>query len=227
MDQQAALRWVQSNIGRFGGDPHNVTIAGRSSGGTSVLAHLVSRGSRGLFHRAIVQSGSFALTQQSLAAEAEGEAFAAKAGCPDQAAGCLRSLAVADLVSNFPAAAIPGVVDGEVLKRAGTALAAGRFARVPILNGTSHDVQRGFVTAGRAAPGPAQRGPAGARGQHAGSLGELRGQRQPGVCGRALARIRRGQYPDAVARAATAAGRDGLRRQAPLRVLGRRAGGVR
>jgi para-nitrobenzyl esterase len=47
MDQQAALRWVQSNIGRFGGDPHNVTIAGRSSGGTSVLAHLVSRGSRG------------------------------------------------------------------------------------------------------------------------------------------------------------------------------------
>jgi para-nitrobenzyl esterase len=62
MDQQAALRWVQGNIGRFGGDPHNVTIAGQSSGGTSVLAHLVSRGSRGLFHRAIAQSESFALT---------------------------------------------------------------------------------------------------------------------------------------------------------------------
>jgi para-nitrobenzyl esterase len=157
MDQQAALRWVQGNIRRFGGDPHNVTIAGQSSGGTSVLAHLISRGSRGLFHRAIVQSGSFALTQQSLAAaEADGEAFAAKAGCPDQTADCLRRLPVADLVSNFPAAAIPGVVDGEVLEESlGTALAAGRFARVPILNGINHDEQRVFVTAAEAVSGGA------------------------------------------------------------------------
>jgi para-nitrobenzyl esterase len=152
MDQQAALRWVQSNIRRFGGDPDNVTIAGQSSGGMSVLAHLVSRGSRGLFHRAIVQSGSFALTQQSLAAaEADGEAFAAKAGCPDQTAESLRHLPVADLVSNFPGAAIPGVVDGAVLEESlGTALAAGRFTRVPIINGINHDEERVFVTAAEA-----------------------------------------------------------------------------
>ena len=114
MDQLAALRWVKRNVARFGGDPHNVTIAGQSAGGVSVLDLLVSRRSRGLFQRAIVQSGAFALTQQPLAdAEAAGEAFAAAAGCPDQTARCLRHLPVDDLVSKFPGAAIPGVIDGK------------------------------------------------------------------------------------------------------------------
>ena len=58
MDQQAALRWVQHNIAQFGGNPNNVTIAGESAGGTSVLAQLVSPAARGLFQRAIVESGS-------------------------------------------------------------------------------------------------------------------------------------------------------------------------
>ena len=146
MDQQAALRWVQANIGRFGGNPHDVTIAGQSAGGLSVLAHLISPGSRGLFQRAIIESGSFALNQQSLAtAEAAGQDFAAKAGCPDQTARCLRQLPVADLVTpSF--VEIPGVIDGRVLTESfGTALAAGRFARVPILNGSNHDEELIFV----------------------------------------------------------------------------------
>jgi para-nitrobenzyl esterase len=147
MDQIAALRWVSRNISEFGGDPHNVTIAGQSAGGVSVLDLLVSHRSRGLFQRAIVESGAFALTQQPLAAaEAAGEAFATKAGCPDQTAKCLRKLPVNALVNNFPGAAIPGVIDGQILTESiGTALAAGRFDHVPILNGINHLEELIFV----------------------------------------------------------------------------------
>src|SRR5262249_9435302 len=131
-----------------GGNPHNVTIAGESAGGLSVLAHLVSRGSRGLFQRAIIQSGAFALTQQPLAAaEAAGEAFAPSMGCTSQTAACPRALSGGRLVA--PGAAIPGVADGNVLTESvGTALAAGRFRHVPILNGINHDEDRIFVMIG-------------------------------------------------------------------------------
>ena len=146
MDQQAALRWVQRNIAQFGGDPHNVTIAGQSAGGLSVLAQMVSPGARGLFQRAIVQSGTFALNQQLLAvAEAAGQTFAMAVGCADQSAACLRNAPVSDLVSKF-GVEIPGVVDGSVLTRPiGTALARGQFARVPVINGITHDEELLFV----------------------------------------------------------------------------------
>jgi para-nitrobenzyl esterase len=149
MDQIAALGWVRRNIARFGGDPNDVTIAGQSAGGVSVLALLVSSRSRGLFQRAIVQSGAFALTQQPLArAEAGGEAFAAAAGCPDQTAKCLRKLPVDSLVANFTNPVIPGVIDGRILTQSiGTALAAGRFARVPVLDGVNH-IEELIFTAG-------------------------------------------------------------------------------
>ena len=58
LDQQEALRWIQANIASFGGDPNKVTIFGESAGGMSVCYHLVSPQSVGLFHRAIMQSGS-------------------------------------------------------------------------------------------------------------------------------------------------------------------------
>jgi para-nitrobenzyl esterase len=91
MDQQAALRWVQRNIARFGGNPRNVTIFGESAGGLSTLSQVASPQARGLFQRAIVESGSYNLTQSSLAsAETAGEAFAVKAGCASQTAACSR-----------------------------------------------------------------------------------------------------------------------------------------
>ncbi|CAO2610290.1 Liver carboxylesterase [Lemmus lemmus] len=57
LDQVAALRWVQQNITYFGGNPGQVTIFGGSAGGTSVSSLVVSPMSKGLFHRAIMQSG--------------------------------------------------------------------------------------------------------------------------------------------------------------------------
>ncbi len=60
LDQIAALEWIRSNIDAFGGDADNVTIFGESAGGHNVAALLASPRAAGLFHRAVVQSGSFA-----------------------------------------------------------------------------------------------------------------------------------------------------------------------
>ncbi len=53
------MQWVQRNIGQFGGDPSRVTIFGQSAGGESILIHLVSPQSKGLYQQAIVESGTF------------------------------------------------------------------------------------------------------------------------------------------------------------------------
>ncbi|MEJ3404924.1 carboxylesterase family protein [Rathayibacter sp. YIM 133350] len=149
-DQQAALRWVQRNIGQFGGDPRNVTIDGHSAGGLSVLAQLASPGAKGLFQRAIIQAGDFALQQQSLdQAEQAGKASAIALGCADQSAECLRNVPVQALVANPQPSFTPGYVDGAVLRESvGTAIASGRFNRVPIINGTNTQEERIFTTIG-------------------------------------------------------------------------------
>lgn len=59
LDQQFATQWVKRNIAAFGGDPNNITIGGQSSGGMSVCAQLANPDNRGLFQKAIIESGIF------------------------------------------------------------------------------------------------------------------------------------------------------------------------
>ncbi|HEY7323492.1 MAG TPA: carboxylesterase family protein [Streptosporangiaceae bacterium] len=147
MDQQAALRWVRQNIRAFGGDPANVTIFGESAGGQSVLLQLISPPARGLFAKAIAESGGYAQYPVSLAsAEAQGQAFATKAGCPDQTAKCLRSLPVATILADQNQSGASADIDGLVLTQPlKQALASGDFSHVPVIDGSNHDEWRLFV----------------------------------------------------------------------------------
>jgi para-nitrobenzyl esterase len=159
MDQQAALRWVQRNIRGFGGNPRNVTVFGESAGGLSTLSQLASPDARGLFQHAIVESGTYALTQASLAsAESAGAAFAAKVGCTTNTAACLRSVPVATLLANQNAGAggYQPNLDGNLLPQSiGTALSSGQFNHVPVIIGTNRDEWRLFVGLAQLEGGPA------------------------------------------------------------------------
>jgi para-nitrobenzyl esterase len=144
MDQQFALRWVRRNIAAFGGDPDNVTVFGESAGGLSTLSNVASPRAHGLFQRAIVESGAYALNLPSLAtAEAQGSAIGNSLGC--STADCLRSLSVQQLLSKTGSGITPNV-DGKVLSQTlSTAFASGQFNHVPILQGSNHDEFTLFV----------------------------------------------------------------------------------
>jgi para-nitrobenzyl esterase len=148
MDQQAALRWVRANARAFGGDPHNVTIFGESAGGASVCANMASPTARGLFQRAIAESGCIFLSQTKEQAEASGAKFAAALGCtsPATAAGCLRAKPVAEILKAAGAFSWGPVTGSRTLPLSPlAAFQRGRYIRVPLLQGTNHDEGRFFV----------------------------------------------------------------------------------
>ncbi|WP_242140779.1 carboxylesterase family protein [Sphingomonas sp. TREG-RG-20F-R18-01] len=153
MDQQLALRWVQRNIARFGGDPRRVTIAGESAGAQDVALQQLSPLAHGLFHAAIQESGTagFGVPPRSLAQnEAVGALFARAAGlAPDGTAAQLRALPVDRVLAAQDAIVAPGlednsfiwlqaVVDGRVLPDTpARLLARGRVNPVPLIIGTN------------------------------------------------------------------------------------------
>lgn len=136
MDQVAALKWVKRNIAAFGGDPGNVTIFGESAGGASVLAILATPSARGLYHKAIVQSGGGWGPPRTLREmEAVGSAALVQAGAaPSATARELRAIPFEPLV---PLAGDYGPFqDGRLMTETpAQALASRRAADVPLIIG--------------------------------------------------------------------------------------------
>ncbi len=142
MDMLASLRWVQSNIAAFGGDPRNVTVFGQSAGAMAISSLVASPLSKGLFHRAISESGAWMGFAPSpgmrTRAQAEEVGLKAATDAGVTTAEQLRAMSTEDVTAKFRSAGM--LVDGWVIPEDPSAtFAAGRQNAVDVLVGSNKD----------------------------------------------------------------------------------------
>jgi len=156
LDQIAALEWVRANIERFGGDPGNVTIFGESAGGMAVTTLLGMPAARGLFHKAIAQSGAAAATLDEASAAKTGDIFLECLGVDPTRIDEVRSKSAEEILKAQLATLARLRRSGTFLVNAPTidgrtlpvhpleAVKTGQAADIPLMTGTTLDEWRLF-----------------------------------------------------------------------------------